>query len=442
MGAPFSTVTGGGVSTARGFRAAGISAGIKANGNPDLALLVADAPAQVAAVYTTNKVLAAPVIVSQEHLKRSGGTARAIVVNSGCANSCTGDTGLRDARAMAEQTARLVGCPVEQVLVASTGVIGVALPMDKVQSGIPAAFDALGADQGPAAARAIMTTDVAPKESAARISIGGREASIGGMCKGAGMIEPMMATMLGFVTTDASVPRPLLDRALREAVDQTFNAITVDGDSSTNDCVLLLASGASGVVVDEAGYGTFVDGLSVVCKELALAIVRGGEGATKLVTINVTGAATSTEARKAAKVIANSLLVKTAIHGGDPNWGRLMCAAGRAGVTFDASRAGVTIGSLVLFKDGQPHDERAPAAAEYLKGTELSIGVDLGAGTASSTVWTCDLSAEYVRINADMNQSVSMTLSTARPELVEDDRRASTRNLAVVCQSSPPRWGA
>ena len=401
MGAPLSTVTGGGVSTARGFRAAGISAGIKANGNPDLALLVADAPAQVAAVYTTNKMLAAPVIVSQEHLKRSGGTARAIVVNSGCANSCTGDTGLRDALAMAEQTARLVGCPVEQVLVASTGVIGVALPMDKVQSGIPAAFNALGADQGPAAARAIMTTDVAPKESAARISIGGREAWIGGMCKGAGMIEPMMATMLGFVTTDASVPKPLLDRALREAVDQTFNAITVDGDSSTNDCVLLLASGASGVVVDEAGYGPFVEGLTAVCRELALAIVRGGEGATKLVTINVTGAATAAEARKAAKVIANSLLVKTAIHGGDPNWGRLICAAGRAGVSLDASRAGVTIGSLVLFKEGQPHDDLAPAAAEYLKGTELSIGVDLGAGTASSTVWTCDLSAEYVRINAD-----------------------------------------
>lgn len=401
MGATLSTVAGGGVATARGFRAAGISAGIKANGNPDLALIVADATAQVAAVYTTNKVLAAPVIVSQEHLKRSGGTARAIVVNSGCANSCTGDTGLRDARAMAEQTARLVGCPVEQVLVASTGVIGVALPMDKVQSGIPAAFDALGGDQGPAAARAIMTTDLAPKESAAKVSIGGREASIGGMCKGAGMIEPMMATMLGFVTTDASVPKPLLDRALREAVDQTFNAITVDGDSSTNDCVLLLASGVSGVVVDEAGYGTFVEGLTAVCRELALAIVRGGEGATKLVTITVTGAATSSEARKAAKVIANSLLVKTAIHGGDPNWGRLICAAGRAGVTLEASRAGVTIGSLVLFKDGQPHDELAPAAAEYLKGAELSIGVDLGAGSASSTVWTCDLSAEYVRINAD-----------------------------------------
>jgi glutamate N-acetyltransferase/amino-acid N-acetyltransferase len=221
------------------------------------------------------------------------------------------------------------------------------------------------------------------------------------MAKGAGMIEPMMATMLAFVTTDAAVPKALLDRALREAVDRTFNAITVDGDSSTNDCVLLLASGASGVVVDEAGYGVFVEGLIAVCRELALAIVRGGEGATKLVAVNVTGAATSAEARKAAKVIANSLLVKTAIHGGDPNWGRLICAAGRAGVAFDASRAAVTMGPLVLFKDGQPHDELAPAAAEYLKGADLSIGVDLGSGAASSTVWTCDLSAEYVRINAD-----------------------------------------
>ena len=391
----------GGVATPLGFRAAGVSAGIKASGNPDLMLLVADAPVQVAAVFTTNKVIAAPVIVSKEHLVRSGGTARAIVVNSGCANACTGDAGLRDAREMAAETARLVGCPIEQVLVSSTGVIGVNLPMDKVRGGLPAAFKALGADQGPAAARAIMTTDLWPKESAARISIGGQDALIGGMAKGAGMIEPMMATMLGFVTTDAAVPKALLDRALRDAVDRTFNAITVDGDSSTNDCVLLLASGASGVIVDEAGYGAFVEGLTAVCRELALAIVRGGEGATKLVAVNVTGAATSAEARKAAKVIANSLLVKTAIHGGDPNWGRLICAAGRAGVAFDASRAAVTMGPLVLFKDGQPHDELAPAAAEYLKGADLNIGVDLGSGAASSTVWTCDLSAEYVRINAD-----------------------------------------
>jgi glutamate N-acetyltransferase / amino-acid N-acetyltransferase len=391
----------GGVATPLGFRAAGISAGIKASGKPDLMLLVADAPAQVAAVFTTNKVVAAPVVVSRDHIARSGGLARAIVVNSGCANACTGDAGMRDARQMTEDAARLIGCPTEQVLVSSTGVIGVALPMDKVRAGLPRAFAALGADQGAAAARAIMTTDLSPKEAARRVTIGGRGAAIGGMAKGAGMIEPMMATMLGFVTTDAVVPKPLLDRALREAVDDTFNAITVDGDSSTNDCVMLFASGASGAIVDDSSYAAFRDGLTEVCRELALAIVRGGEGATKLVTVNVTGAASTEEARKAAKVIANSLLVKTAIHGGDPNWGRLICAAGRAGVAFDASRAAVTIGSLVLFKDGQPHDDLAPAAADYLKGTELTIGVDLGSGSASSRVWTCDLSAEYVRINAD-----------------------------------------
>jgi glutamate N-acetyltransferase/amino-acid N-acetyltransferase len=246
-----------------------------------------------------------------------------------------------------------------------------------------------------------MTTDPFPKEAATQIAIGGRTAAIGGMCKGAGMIEPMLATMLAFVTTDADVPAALLSRALKEAVDESFNAITVDGDCSTNDCVMLLANGASGVAIDDSSYPAFAGALREVCRELAIGIVRGGEGATKLVTVKVTGAASSGEARKAAKTIANSLLVKTAIHGGDPNWGRLICAAGRAGVAFDASKAAVTIGSIVLFSDGQPHDERAPQAAEYLKGRDLEIGVDLGSGSASSTVWTCDLSAEYVRINAD-----------------------------------------
>jgi glutamate N-acetyltransferase/amino-acid N-acetyltransferase len=389
------------VTTPAGFRAAGVSAGIKANGNADLALLVSDGPARAAAVFTTNKVQAAAVLVSREHLAKSKGVVRAIVVNSGCANACTGDAGLRDAREMTELGAKAVGCSVEQVLVASTGVIGVALPMDKVRAGLPKAHQRLGADQGSAASRAIMTTDPFPKEAAAQIAIGGRTAAIGGMCKGAGMIEPMLATMLAFVTTDADVPAALLSRALKEAVDESFNAITVDGDCSTNDCVMLLANGASGVAIDDSSYPAFAGALREVCRELAIGIVRGGEGATKLVTVKVTGAASSGEARKAAKTIANSLLVKTAIHGGDPNWGRLICAAGRAGVAFDASKAAVTIGSIVLFSDGQPHDERAPQAAEYLKGRDLEIGVDLGSGSASSTVWTCDLSAEYVRINAD-----------------------------------------
>jgi glutamate N-acetyltransferase/amino-acid N-acetyltransferase len=327
--------------------------------------------------------------------------ARAIIVNSGCANACTGENGLQNARTMTIGTAQLVRCPVDQVLVASTGVIGVALPMDKIEQGLPVAFEALGPDNGPLAAQAIMTTDPFPKEAAARVGINGRDITIGGMAKGSGMIEPMMATMLGFVTTDAGVPKPLLDRALREVVNDTFNAITVDGDSSTNDCVIILANGASGVTVDEQSYDTFADALRSVCLRLALGIVRGGEGATKLVTVNVTGAQSSAEARKAAKAIANSLLVKTAIHGGDPNWGRLIAVAGRAGVGFDPNRAQVTIGPIVLFRDGRPYDEAAPEAASYLKNTDVAVGVDLGVGSASSTVWTCDLSAEYVRINAE-----------------------------------------
>jgi glutamate N-acetyltransferase/amino-acid N-acetyltransferase len=246
-----------------------------------------------------------------------------------------------------------------------------------------------------------MTTDPFPKEAAATVDIGGRSVTIGGMAKGSGMIEPMMATMLGFVTTDAAVPRALLDRALREAVNDTFNAITVDGECSTNDCVMLLANGASGATVDETTYDRFAHALKTVCLTLALGIVRGGEGATKVVTVTVTGASSETEARRAAKAIANSPLVKTAVHGGDPNWGRLIAVAGRAGVAFELSRAAVTIGSTVLFKDGRPYDEAAPQAANYLRGKDISLSVNLGAGRATSTVWTCDLSAEYVRINAD-----------------------------------------
>jgi glutamate N-acetyltransferase / amino-acid N-acetyltransferase len=397
------TTIAGGVTAPRSFRAAGTSAGIKANGGLDLAVLVSDSPAQAAAVFTTNLAVAAPVVVSREHLAASGGATRAIVVNSGCANACTGDEGLQAARDMARETARLVGCPAEQVLVASTGVIGVSLPIDKIRAGLPAAIAALGNNpsDGAHAARAIMTTDPFPKEAAAQIGIGGFDVRIGGMAKGSGMIEPMMATMLGFVTTDAAAPKALLDRALRAAVDDTFNAITVDGECSTNDCVMLLANGVSGAVVDDATYATFLAGLTSVCRELALGIVRGGEGATKLVAVTVTGGATSAEARKAAKAIANSLLVKTAIHGGDPNWGRLIAVAGRAGVAFNLSRAAVRIGPVVLFRDGRPHDDAAPQAAAYLAGQELTVSVDLGAGNESSTVWTCDLSADYVRINAD-----------------------------------------
>jgi glutamate N-acetyltransferase/amino-acid N-acetyltransferase len=392
----------GGVATPRGFRAAGRYVGIKAEGRGlDLALIVSDTPATAAAVFTTNKAEAAPVTVSREHLAASRGVARAIIVNSGCANACTGAIGLEDARDMARLTASQVGCPPEQVLVASTGVIGVNLKMDKIRAGLSGAVASLGPDQGPAAARAIMTTDPFPKEAAARVSVGGTDITVGGTAKGSGMIEPMMATMLAFVTTDAKVPLSLLQRALREAVDDTFNAITVDGECSTNDCVMILANGASGVTIDEVSYPTFAEALRAVCLPLAIGIVRGGEGATKLVTVNVGGAASSVDARRCAKAIANSPLVKTAIHGGDPNWGRLIAVAGRAGVDFDLERAEVMIGPIVLFAEGRPHDEAAPEAATYLKNDEITVSVNLGVGSASSTVWTCDLSAEYVKINAE-----------------------------------------
>jgi glutamate N-acetyltransferase/amino-acid N-acetyltransferase len=392
--------TASGVTAPQGFSASGVRAGIKASGL-DLALLVSEVPASAAAIFTTNRVQAAPIAVSRAHLQRSGGVARAIVVNSGCANACTGEPGLDSARRMASETARLLACPDEQVLVASTGVIGVDLPIDRIADSLPRAVAALGVEQGALAARAIMTTDPFPKEACARLDLGGRPASVGGMAKGSGMIEPMMATMLAFMTTDASVPASLLQRALREAAHDTFNAITVDGECSTNDSVMLRANGRSGAVVDDASYPEFLRGLRAVCLEMATGIVRGGEGATKLIKVDVSGAISEAEARRAARAIANSPLVKTAVHGGDPNWGRLIAVAGRAGVDIELARAAVAIGPVVLFENGRPHDERAPDAARYLQGADVAVSVDLGVGRASATVWTCDLSEEYVRINAD-----------------------------------------
>jgi glutamate N-acetyltransferase/amino-acid N-acetyltransferase len=393
----------GGISAPAGFRVAGVSCGIKKqDGALDLALIVADAPAAAAGVFTQNKAQAAPVLVSREHLARSGGRAAAIVVNSGCANACTGPEGLAVTRSSADFVASVVGCAPEQVLVASTGVIGVQLDLDKIRKGTGAAAGVLSRASHLDAAKAIMTTDIAPKEAAVCVVSPAGTFHVGGMAKGAGMIEPNMATMLGFITTDAEVEPAVLQRALKDAVDVTFNAITIDGDTSTNDTVFLLASGASGVAIGDASYGALVAGLRDVCGVLARAIVRGGEGATKLVSITIAGAASVADATKAAKVVANSLLVKTAIHGGDPNWGRLVAAAGRAGVAFDVERASVLLGSIVLFKDGVPFDDRAPLAADYLTGADIEITIDLGAGGShQATVWTCDLSAEYVKINAE-----------------------------------------
>jgi glutamate N-acetyltransferase / amino-acid N-acetyltransferase len=396
------TAIDGGVTAPAGFRAAGVPARIKASGALDLALLVPDQPAAAAALFTTNQVQAAPVTVCREHLQRSGGRVAAVLVNSGCANACTGAEGMAVARASAELVAEHLSVPVEQVLVASTGVIGVALPLDRIRAGLPAAADALSRDGHPAA-RAIMTTDVGPKEHAVEVTTADGTFRVGGMAKGAGMIEPMMATMLAFVTTDAAVEPGLLHEVLTEVTDGTFNAITVDGDASTNDMVLALASGSSAVrVTTDRNRDALAAGLTAVCRALALMIVRGGEGATKLVAIRVTGADDPASAKRAARTIANSLLVKTAVHGGDPNWGRLVAAAGRSGVPFRLDGALVEVGPIVLFRDGQPFDQHAPEAATYLEGSEIDIHVDMGTGGGGeATVWTCDLSAEYVRINGE-----------------------------------------
>jgi glutamate N-acetyltransferase/amino-acid N-acetyltransferase len=391
----------GNVTAPQGFRAAGVSCGIKANGL-DLALIVSDRPASAAGVFTLNRAQAAPVIVSRRNLASAAGHTRAIVVNSGCANACTGSDGMHHAEAMAARTASTIGCAIAEVLVASTGVIGVTLDMDKVTRGISSAAASLGPDGGSDAARAIMTTDPFPKSASVEITTAAGAFRVGGIAKGSGMIEPNMATMLAFITMDAAVDPSLLQRALKAVVDDTFNAITVDGECSTNDCVFALANGASGVALGNDDYPVLLEALRQVCEPLAVGIVRGGEGATKLITVRVTGATTDVDARRAARAIANSPLVKTAIHGGDPNWGRLVAVAGRSGSEFVLDRAIVRIGPVELFSGGVPHDERAPQAAEYLKGTELVISVDLGTGgSGTSQMWTCDLSAEYVRINAE-----------------------------------------
>ena len=392
----------GGVTAPAGYRASGLHCGIKANGNPDLSLIVSDRPASAAGLFTINLAKAAPVYLCQDHLARSGGRAVAVITNSGCANACTGPNGTADALEMARLTAAAVGCSEDQVLVASTGVIGVKLKMDKIRAGIPQAMAALSGEGGAAAARAIMTTDPFPKEHSVQVTTEFGAFRVGGMAKGSGMIEPRMATMLAYLTTDAEVDPVMLQRALTETSRYTFNAITVDGEPSTNDCVFALANGASGVEINENLYPALVAGLQAVAHELALGIVRGGEGATKLVAITITGAASEADAWMAARAIANSPLVKTAIHGGDPNWGRLVAAAGRSGAAFVLDGARVQIGSLVLFENGRPFDELAPKAAEYLMGTNLAIEVNLGTGGAfTATMWTCDFSADYVKINAE-----------------------------------------
>jgi len=383
-----------------GFRAAAVAAGIKPD-RLDLSMIVADAPCAAAGVFTTNRAVAAPVVVSREHL--ASGRARAIVVNAGCANAATGADGLRDAREMAVRAGTALGCAPSEVLVASTGVIGVTLPMDKVRAGIAAAAAALDRDRGEDVARAILTTDTRPKEVMVEAAIDGRVIRIAGIAKGAGMIAPNMATLLAFFTTDAAVAPPVLRSALAAAVGETLNRITVDGDTSTNDTAFILASGASGARGIEGpgpDHDAFCAALTTTARRLAEMVVRDGEGATRMAEVLVEGAATARDADVVARTVAESPLVKTALHGGDPNWGRILAAVGRSGVDVGARGVDVHLGDVHVCSGSAALQYDEDAAHRQMLADPVRIRVVMHEGTATGWMWTCDFSHGYVDINA------------------------------------------
>lgn len=385
-----------GVTAPKGFRAAGVACGLKKDGALDLALVVSDGASACAGVFTTNRVKAAPVLYDQQVLAENRDAIRAVVANSGCANACTGEAGMADARAMAEAAAQAMGCRADQVLVLSTGVIGLRLDIAQVRGGIMDAAQHLSADGGADASRAIMTTDTRPKTFELRDS----RFVMGGMCKGAGMIHPHMATLLAVITTDARISPALLDQALRVAVGKSFNRISVDGDMSTNDTLLVLANGQSGFEIRaEKDFAAFTDALTLVAIELAKQIPRDGEGATKFVEINVTGARDEADAARVAKAIANSPLVKTALYGGDANWGRVVAAAGYSGIAVEPNRMALWFGDVNVFANGESTDFDEADSTRAISGKDVFIRLDLGMGGASATVWTCDLSYDYVTIN-------------------------------------------
>lgn len=391
-----------GITAPQGFRAAGIHCGIKKPGLLDLTLIASEQSGPIAGVFTRNQVLAAPVIVDRLHLRQ--GIGRAILVNSGNANACTGPEGLAAARMTAAVVARHMGIPPHHVFVGSTGVIGRALPVHRIIKGIPRLLTQLSERGGLDAARAIMTTDLRPKSIALQDTIGGRLITIGGMAKGSGMIHPNMATMLAYFTTDASIAKSALQQALRLAVNESFNCISVDGDTSTNDTVLCLANGMAEnrtIKGGTAAFRRFLLLLTEACQALALAICRDGEGVTKVVNIEVTGAATVAKARQVAQTIATSNLVKTALFGEDANWGRVMAAIGRAGVPINPSKLHLSFGGIPMVQNGMGLGLAAERRiAQVFRQKEFTITVGLGQGRHQSHIWTTDLSFDYVRINA------------------------------------------
>jgi glutamate N-acetyltransferase / amino-acid N-acetyltransferase len=400
------------VTFARGFRAGTAACGIKAftagataiprDQRDDLCVIHSAYPCDTGGVFTTNKVKSASVVIDQLHLQRN--RVQALTINSGNANACTGAQGFRDALLMAKLSADRLDLDPDQVLVSSTGVIGRYLPMDAIKSGIGEACGRLSPDSGDAAARAIMTTDTVPKTAQAELIVGGVSVRVGGMCKGSGMIHPNMATMLAYVTTDAAVEPGLIGMLVRSIADRSFNQVTVDGDSSTNDSFLILANGAAGnepIRGESSEADQLREAIDAVARELARSIARDGEGATKLVTVRVLDAASGEDARKAARTVASSSLVKTAVHGGDPNWGRIVCALGYSGAELALDRLHLTIGGLVVFERGAGVDVDLAAVRRAFEQPEIEIVATLGLGDGNAEAWGCDLSEEYVRINAD-----------------------------------------
>jgi glutamate N-acetyltransferase/amino-acid N-acetyltransferase len=391
-----------------GFRAVGVTCGLKQSGKPDLALVLAPRRCSAAAVFTTNAFKAAPVLYDLALLKRAGSRLQAVVINAGNANAITGEQGLQDAEQMARLTESACCLPPDSVFVMSTGVIGHKLPLDKVRRGINLAAEAIRSEAGALgyqATEAIMTTDLVPKEAFVQTTIGGQVVSLAGMAKGSGMIHPNLATMLAVLVTDAALEPAALNTALKNVVARTFNRVTVDGDTSTNDTVLILASGTAAHPPIQPGspeFATFELALTELCTGLAKAIARDGEGATKLVEITICGAATETEAEIVAKTVATSPLLKTALFGNDPNWGRALAAIGRSGVRVNPGRVSLRLGDFQLVAAGEPLEFDAGAAYRWLAANhEVRLMADLGVGQAQATVWTCDLSYKYVEINAE-----------------------------------------
>ncbi len=392
----------GGVTTPKGFTAATAAAGIRSQ-RDDLALLVSESPAIAAGMFTTNRIQAAPVRYCRDILSRAA-PVRAIIVNSGNANACTGAAGMRDTKRMAAETAATLDCNADAVLVCSTGTIGVPLPINKISDAIPGMPARLSQAGGDAAARAIMTTDTREKHVAVTFPVNGVPVTIGGMVKGAGMIEPCMATLLAFITTDAAITPTALQSALQQAVDASFNRVTVDGDQSTNDTVLFLANGQAGntpqLVPEAPGWDMFTDKLSAVCRRLAYAVVADGEGATKVVEVTVRGAVDAADAAKAARAVARSLLVKTSWTGADPNWGRVMAALGVSGAVFSEDRIAIAYDDLTAVHNGCATDIPFATLRKVIEKPAFRLTIDLGGGIGEYMMWSCDCTEEYVRINA------------------------------------------